>query len=141
MIEELIEELKEDEGFRAQPYHDTLGYLTIGYGFLIDERKHLKMPRTVAEMWLTILVGQRVAELMKAWPPFIDQDEEVQKALGNMAYQLGIRGLLRFKRMLGALEDGDRLRARREALDSEWAKQTPNRAKRIADAIGGNHGS
>jgi hypothetical protein len=48
-----------------------------------------------------------------------------------------VAGVLGFKLMLKALARGDRAEAERQALDSDWAEQTPNRAKRVARAIGG----
>ena len=49
-----------------------------------------------------------------------------------MAFQLGIGGLLKFKRALGSIEDGQYKEASMEMLDSLWAQQTPERAKRLS---------
>jgi lysozyme len=73
--------------------------------------------------------------VLDALPWVVDQPEEIQRALGNMAYQLGISGLLKFSKMLEALKNGQRELASIEALDSSWAKQTPARAKRVAKLI------
>jgi lysozyme len=54
-----------------------------------------------------------------------------------MAYQLGPSGVVAFKKMLAALEAGDRIAAAEAALDSKWATQTPNRAQRVAALIRG----
>ena len=53
----------------------------------------------------------------------------------NMGYQLGVTGLFNFKRMWIAFDEGDYVKAAKEALDSRWAKQTPERAKRVAMVI------
>ena len=137
MISGLIGALKRDEGWSGHPYRDTRGFLTIGYGFLIDERRSVKLPKAVGELWLEILAMERAEEIAKAWEPFSKQDMEIQLALANMSYQLGVRGVLNFKRMLLALERNDRLAAAQEALDSRWARQTPERAARIAAMIKG----
>jgi lysozyme len=55
-----------------------------------------------------------------------------------MAYQLGVEGVAKFVLMLTALERGDRETAAVNALASEWAKQTPDRAKRVATLIRGH---
>ena len=55
-----------------------------------------------------------------------------------MAYQLGVNGVGNFSKMLNALESGDRETAAIEALDSKWATQTPERAERVANMIGGD---
>ena len=39
--------------------------------------------------------------------------------------------------MMAALKAGDWLLAALEANDSKWAKQTPNRAKRVTDLMRG----
>lgn len=133
----LMADLRDDEGWRPHPYPDHLGYLTIGYGFLIDPRRGGGLPRPVAEFWLRYAVNERVDALRKQWPAFDDQPLEVKRALGSMAYQMGADGVLKFKRMLAALEAGDRATAADEALESEWAKQTPERANRMAALIRG----
>lgn len=133
-------ELVRDEGWREELYEDHLGYLTIGYGFLVDPRKGGKLPRPVADFWLRWEVGRRREELERALPWFAGLPTGVQIALLNMAYQLGVPGLLKFRRMLAALEMGRREEAAEEALDSLWARQTPGRAQRVAAAIRGRPG-
>lgn len=137
VIDHIIDDLKRDEGFVPHAYKDHLGYLTIGYGFLIDKRKGGKIPQQVAEFWLEYLVDHRIDELLERIPWMEYQPDDVQRALVNMAYQLGTNGLLKFKGMLEALKNGDRAKAAEEALDSLWASQTPQRAKRMADLIRG----
>lgn len=134
---EVISDLKLDEGFRAFAYKDHLGFDTIGYGCCIDPRKTDGIPEPVAEYWLTYLEQQKAAELKQRWPKFHEQSEDVQRALRNMAYQLGVSGVLGFRKMLEALERGDRVAAASEALDSRWARQTPTRAARVAALIRG----
>ena len=52
-----------------------------------------------------------------------------------MAFQLGIDGLLKFKNTLNLIEAGDYETASKEMLNSLWAKQTPERAKRLSEQI------
>ena len=139
VIDQLVEDLEFEEGWRAQPYQDHLGFWTIGYGFLIDPRKSVALPKVVGQHWLLFEVSRRMDELARRWPPFRDQPEDVRRALGNMAYQMGVAGVLKFRHMLQALEEGDREQAAGEALDSTWAKQTPARANRVADLIRGKN--
>ena len=68
MIDALIEDLKSDEGWRPSAYSDSLGYLTIGYGFLIDERKGGEVPREIAEQWLVYAATQRWNALVNIYP-------------------------------------------------------------------------
>lgn len=136
--DQLIADLKADEGWRSTVYADNTpeGWLTLGYGFVVDPRKGGGLPREIGDLWLQFLVDQLVPSLRRALPRFDTYPEPVQRALCNMAYQLGLRGLLGFRLMLAAIDRGDYHQARREALDSRWAIQTPGRAHRVADLIG-----
>lgn len=53
-------------------------------------------------------------------------------ALVQMAFQMGTGGLAKFKKMFAAIKRGDWAEAEKEALDSKWARQTSNRAKKVA---------
>ena len=131
-------QVRDDEGWDPFPYPDHLGFQTIGYGFLIDKKKGGGLPRVVAEFWLDYLIDERINHFRRRWPPFDKQAPVVQNALLNMSYQLGVNGVLNFKQMIRALERGDRAEAKRQALDSVWATQTPERAQRVAAVIGGS---
>lgn len=135
---QVIADLRRDEDWRGKPYRDSEGYLTIGYGFLIDERKPVTMPRAVGELWLQLEVESTWSELIYRLPWIDRQPENIQRALTNMAYNLGVTGLLEFKLMLGSLERGDYESAAANALDSKWATQVGVRAERIADLIRGH---
>lgn len=140
MIAGLIDDLKGDEGWSPYAYHDTHDppLLTIGYGFLVDKRKGVGMPVEIGEAWLRLAATERWDELVRRLPWLTAQPDDVQRALGNMAYQLGVRGVLGFSLMLSALERGDRETAATNALDSTWHTQTPARAERVADLIRGH---
>ena len=135
MIDELLTDLKRDEGWVPHVYQDHLGYWTIGYGFLVDSRKKGSLPKKIAEDWLIYAATKRWNDVCAREPWLLDQPEHIQRALANMAYQLGVDGLLKFKKMLRAIKDRDYRWARIEALDSKWAVQTPERAKRIVKLL------
>lgn len=59
-----------------------------------------------------------------------------QMALVAMCYQLGMYKLSLFRRMWAAIARGDWPEAEREALDSAWAEQTPERARETAAMLG-----
>ena len=56
-------------------------------------------------------------------------------ALVIMSYQLGVSGVSKFKKFLGALDRKDWALAEREGMNSLWARQTPNRARRVMHLI------
>ena len=138
MIDRLITDLQSDEGWVSHAYQDHLGYWTIGFGFLIDERRGGEIPLQIAEQWLAHAATNRWNELLVNVPWLADQPEDVQRGVANMAYQLGVRGVQNFKKMLAALKDDDRNLAASEALNSRWAEQTPRRASRVTKLIRGS---
>lgn len=135
-ITTVFNDLTRDEGFSATAYKDSLGYLTVGYGLCIDEKA---AGAGITEEEARMLLEHRVLKLrnqvIDAIPTFDTLPDPVQRALINMAYQLGIAGLKGFKRMLLAIEARDWNAAAEEASDSKWAKQTPNRAQRVTDLM------
>jgi lysozyme len=64
-----------------------------------------------------------------------DIDERAEEILIEMVFQLGRTGVKKFKNMWKALAEHNYLGASFEMLDSRWAKQTPNRAKDMADQM------
>lgn len=128
------ETLKQDEGEVLHAYQDHLGYWTIGYGRLIDKRRGGGITQKEAEFLLDEDIN-RVVDQLASRTNLLSQPEGVQHALINMAFQLGVEGLMGFKKMWGHLALRDYEAAADEALDSRWATQTPERAKRVTDLM------
>ena len=133
-LEELKEEIKQEEGFRLEPYIDTEGYPTGGYGHKIIDGE--KIP-TTKEGWEQLFEkdfaracegGQRIYD---GW----DIKDEAKCIIIHMCYQMGEAGVRKFKNALKHLENGSYSDCATEMLDSRWAKQTPNRAKRLSDQM------
>ena len=133
----LINELRRDEGVKDYAYQDSLGYWTIGVGHLIDKRKGGKMPDVIIDMLLRYDIDEKIAELNERLPWWGFLDESSQRVIVNMAFNLGVEGLLKFGKFMDALKDGDRNRAASEMLDSKWAEQVGARATRLATIIRG----
>lgn len=55
-----------------------------------------------------------------------------QDVLCDMAYNLGLAGMLKFRKMLSAVKRGAWDMAAYEMLDSKWAKQVGKRAEELA---------
>ena len=133
----MIAELRRDEGVVAHAYQDSLGYWTIGVGHLIDKRKGGKIPDVIIDMLLRYDIDEKIAELNEKLPWWGFLDEPSQRVIVNMAFNLGVEGLLKFKDFMDALKDGDRNRAASEMLNSKWAEQVGARATRLATIIRG----
>ena len=128
----LTEQLRRDEGIESCAYQDSLGYWTIGVGRLIDARKGGGLSNEEIDYLLDNDVKAKTAEVLRALPWVARLSEPRRAVLVNMAFQLGTKGLLAFRRTLGSIEDGQYGEAAVEMLDSAWAKQTPARAMRLA---------
>lgn len=131
---QLIADLKRDEGLRLKAYRDTVGVWTIGYG-----HAHVA-PGTVwtqaqAEAALIEDIRKHNDELAAALPWVSGLDPVRRRVLQNMAFNLGVRGLLGFKNTLGMVKDGDYEGAARGMLNSLWAKQVKGRAVRLAEQM------
>ncbi len=128
---QLIQQLKHDEGTILMPYKDILGFLTIGTGRCIE-----KIGITEEEAnYLLINDIARCKQELSSFIWYTMQPPDIQDAILNMCFNLGLDGLLKFKRMLNALKQKDYGTAAREALDSKWAQQVGQRAIRIANAF------
>ena len=132
-MKDLLERIKQNEGFSEGVYQCSLGYDTIGYGFAI---KDLKLSEEIS----TIILEQKVNALFRKcydkleW--FAFQPENVQGVIVEMVFQLGFTGTMKFKKMIGHLKQRSYEGAADEMLDSKWAKiQTPLRAKRLSEIM------
>jgi hypothetical protein len=76
--------------------------------------------------------------LLHAFPWLQTQPDDIQRALQNMAYQMGGVGVAGFHLMLAALERGDRETAAVNCLASDYGRDCPERAGRCATLIRGH---
>jgi lysozyme len=133
MRDQLLKQIRNDEGEKLHVYKDHLWYDTIGIGILVDKRKGGGLTSYESAWLANNRMEMYRTELNQDYPWFASLNEPRQAALINMRYQLGKAGLAGFKRMLDCLRDERWHEAETHALDSKWAKQdTPDRAKRVA---------
>lgn len=130
----LAAQLLEDEGLRLKPYRCTAGRLTIGVGRNLDDRG---LTRAEALTLLDNDITDFWARLLAALPWLADAPEPVQEALLNMAFNLGVEGLLDFRQTLALIRTGDYAGAAQAMLASRWAGQVGQRAARLAAQVRG----
>ena len=133
--ESLKKRIKLHEGYRLEPYTDTLGYLTGGIGHRIMPNEEVP---TTEEGWMKLFDS----DFQSAWEfmeRFCEENnlrvisDDAKEVLCEMIYQMGFSGVSKFKNMIKALQNRNYKLASTEMLDSRWAKQTPNRAKELSD--------
>ncbi len=129
IMRSVIDDIKRHEGFRGMPYKDSLGFWTVGYG--------TKLPITEAEgeLLLRHRLEKMTDRLKERVPYFDDLPEEIKGVLLDMAYNLGVDGLLRFKRMWAAIERRDWEKMALEMQNSLWYRQVGERAVELVSAV------
>lgn len=131
----LTSQLRRDEGEVLYAYPDSLGWTTIGVGRLIDKRKGGGITAEESAYLLNNDIDKRHAELLRRAPWMALLDHARLGVMLNMAFQLGVDGLLGFKNTLAMVRSGDYLGAAAGMLNSLWARQTPARAKRLSEQM------
>lgn len=142
-FDHVTSQLQADEALRLKPYDDAtgkelrpgdrlIGKLTIGIGRNLTDNG---ISGVEALMLCNNDVRTVIRELDKVLPWWSKMTDNRQDALLNAAFNLGIPRLLGFKVALAMLEAGRYDAAADAFLDSRWAIQVGDRAKRIADAI------
>ena len=151
--QDLIEKLIVSEGLRLQVYKDTLGIDTIGIGRNLEDRgitkeelADLDIPTIehVYEYGITEADAVYLAtndvqiveeELVRAHPCVDRLDSVRQLILMDMAFNMGVPRLCKFKKMWNAVHEEDFPTAAKEMLDSRWANQVKSRATKLANAM------
>lgn len=125
----LREMLKRHEGLRLKPYLCPSGKYTIGYGRNLEDNGITLME---ANIMLSEDISRVLQECTNAFVWFNAISIERQDVVADMAYNLGMTRLLKFKKFLSAMSAQDYVRAAQEMLDSRYAQQVPMRARELA---------
>jgi len=120
--------------------------VTIGFGTKLHKKKGLNprdFPIRVTELTARQMLISEVARIetrlaMSRYGDVFNNLSDDRRAIVlSMTYQMGVTGILKFKDMWKQAKAGNWKAMAKEALDSKWAKQTPNRAKRHAKVLAG----
>lgn len=130
--EALIKQIQRHEGLRLFPYRCSAGKLTIGYGRNLDDKG---ISKSEACAMLSNDIHLCITQTQDNIPFFNNLNDIRQNVLVNMCFNLGIHGLLKFKKFLKALELENYEDASIEMLDSRWAKQVGIRANELSEQI------
>lgn len=122
----LKQNIIKNEGFESKPYLCPNKKLTIGYG------RNLENGITEREAIVLLendLLNLKL-ELEDKLPVFKNLDDIRQNVILEMAYNMGLPNLLKFKNMIEALKKADYKEASKEMLMSKWhydfIKYAPN---------------
>ena len=132
----LIADLQRAEGLRLHAYPDprsgaepwTCGYGCTGPGI----GPHTVWTEAQAQAELAQRVEALQTALDRALPWWRRLHDARQDVLVNMAYNLGLEGLMAFATVLADARAGLSAKASDAMLRSAWAREVPARAKRLA---------
>lgn len=133
-------ELRRDEGVRYSPYTDTTGHRTIGVGRNLTVSPlpaGWTYPLTDVQVnqLLTQDLQNTFAQLNASLPWWTSLDDVRARVVANMAFNLGVAGLLTFHNTLAAMQRGSYAIAAAGMIHSQWATQVGARAQRLAYAM------
>jgi len=141
-IHKLQSEIIVEEGNVKSVYLCSENHPTFGIGHLItdkDPEKGQPVGTEVSDTRIQEAFEEDMAVVIKdceiLYSDFYELPEEAQHIIANMCFQLGRPRLSKFKMMKAAVDARDFKEAANQMLDSRWAKQTPNRANRLADRM------
>lgn len=156
---DLKQQLRVHEGEKLFPYKCPAGYWTIGVGrnlegkgLSVTECMKLGLASTQRNEVIAILKQRGINKLESEY--LLDNDikdftvelnkridwfkllpENIQKVLINMAFNMGVAGLLEFKKTLSFIKNKQYKQASAEMLNSAWSKQVGNRAIELSNIV------
>lgn len=108
------------------PYKDSEGFLTVGYGHKVLSNENFNNGINEIEVLRLldkdIAIAESQLDKLKLTIP-----KDWEEFLIIMIFQLGLSGTMKFKKMIQALRDANYTEAVKQAKDSLWYRQTPNR--------------
>ena len=115
------------EGLRLKPYRCTAGRLTIGVGRNLEDKG---ISHHEAMMLLRNDIEEITGQLERhSW--YVALGPVRRKVLIDMAFNMGLDGLMRFRRMIEALKRANYEAAADEMVNSRWYRQVGERGRRL----------
>ncbi|EOI5723566.1 glycoside hydrolase family protein [Klebsiella aerogenes] len=108
------------------PYKDSEGFLTVGFGHKVLQYENFINGITEIEALHLLDKDIAIAESQLSKLNLIIP-KDWQDFMIIMIFQLGLSGTMKFKKMIQALRDANYPEAIKQAKDSLWYHQTPNR--------------
>ena len=142
-LDKLQKEIMFAEGVKYEIYRCSEGYPTAGIGHLITEWDEnyfdkpigTKVSKEQVAKWFMADLDVAIND-MNQFTEGMNVDENVRECVTEMAFQLGLPRLNKFRKFKQALLDGDIKSAQTEMKDSLWYRQTTNRAERLIEKLG-----
>jgi GH24 family phage-related lysozyme (muramidase) len=136
----VVDHFVAEEGLVLSRYLDTEQFATIGIGHkLLPHEMGLQIvTRNQAYAMLEADLDIATRSCVKLFPNFYKFPANTQLGILDMVFNLGENGFRQFSKTIQLLNEGKFQEASREALNSKWATQVPNRARRTARLLSGS---
>lgn len=108
---------------------------TVGHGFTGGTTLHSKMSRILSERKLEEKILEEENKLLNALPWFAETSFVNKTVLINMAFNMGLKGLLAFRNTLAYFRAKSYTQAAANMRKSLWYKQVPSRASELARRV------
>ena len=111
-----------------------MGNLTIGYGHLIKKNEEQFSKLNFSKEELTTLFEKDFDKAKKNHTKHFSKlklNKYEDELLIEMIFQLGIKNVLSFKKMIKAIKNKKKYLAAFEMMNSLWYKQTPKRVENL----------
>jgi len=133
--DKLRKDLEFEEGVVDEFYFDSDGNLTCGIGHLVVVGGPIN--QIIREEFFKMDVKERDIEFSKLSQLYRDtlDTEPRVRVIYNMLFNLGLKKLLKFKKMWKALLNHDYNEAGNQILDSDAGRKLKNRYTRLADIM------
>lgn len=135
MINNVQSLIEQEEGRRAQMYHDQDGNPTIGIGHLILPHEQWMLTATLTDQQIDDIFADDMKIASLAAASVIDnffQLNDVRRAVVlSMLFNMGKPRFMGFGEFIAALENEDYNEAAKQMIDSEWDKEVPNRVSQL----------
>jgi len=128
----LKKRIQKNESFSIKPYKDKLGNLTIGYGHLIKKNEVYLKNKNQTQQYLLDLFQKDFKKAVEAYNINFFKynfNKKEEGLLIEMIFQLGIKNVLKFKKMIFNLKNKDKYLTAFEMMNSLWYRQTPKRVE------------
>lgn len=137
MIETLQDRIMRHEGFCAIPKPDAKGMYVVGFGHDLSETASQEYSNGISTQDAIELLDKDIATAKYAvaseLPWTLGLSEIRQEVFVEMAFQMGINGLLEFRNMLALAREGNVEAVNQHMLESAWHNETPSRCEELAN--------
>lgn len=150
-FDDIIEFIKDHEGYRPHVYKDSLGIPTIGIGFNLTRPDARKISQQAGVNYQNILLGkedltdEQIKEIFKItvgiayqdakkWIPNFDGlPKNIKLAILDLSFNMGYPRLSKFVKTKEYILAKDYKSAANELKNSKWATQVGRRANSVAN--------